>query len=84
MAAIIQVFGRVMPLELNHFNGFNSLHAFGFYSFGDFFQQCVQRLHLNFVHAFISIGLKIKLEDDQINSREIVSWDFYYLRWGSV
>jgi hypothetical protein len=44
----------------------------------------MQLLHLNFVHAFISIRFKIKLEDDQINSREIVSWDFNYLNRASV
>jgi hypothetical protein len=73
-----------MPLELNHFKGFYSLHAFGFYSFWNFYPQRVQLLHINFVHTFISIRLKIKFIDDHINSREIVSWDFSYLRWGSV
>jgi hypothetical protein len=41
------ILGRVMPLELSHF--------MGFYSFPDFFSQCVQLLHLNFVHGFISM-----------------------------
>jgi hypothetical protein len=84
VVAINQIFRRVMPLEPNHFMGFYSLHALDFFSFQDFFPQCVQLLHFNFVHAFISIRFKIKLKDDQINSREIDSWDFSYLGWGSV
>jgi hypothetical protein len=40
-------FGRVMPFELSRFKGF--------YSFLDFFPQCVQLLHWNFIHGFISM-----------------------------
>jgi hypothetical protein len=72
------ILGRVMPLELNHFKGCYNLHIFAVYR--TCFPQCVQLLHLNFVHVFISIRFKIKLRDDQINSREIVSWDFNYIR----
>jgi hypothetical protein len=36
-----------MPLELSHFKRF--------YSFPDFFPRCVQLLHWNFVHGFISM-----------------------------
>jgi hypothetical protein len=63
----LPIFGRFMPLELSHFRGF--------FSFTDFFPQFAQLLHWNFVHTFtcISIRFKIKLEDHQINSREIVS-----------
>jgi hypothetical protein len=46
------IFGRVtcIPLELSHFKGF--------YSFPDFFPQCVQLLHWNFVQGFISMTYK--------------------------
>jgi hypothetical protein len=41
------IFGRAMPLELSHLIDFTV--------FPGFFPQCVQLLHWNFVHGFISM-----------------------------
>jgi hypothetical protein len=70
---------ELRPLNFTIFNDFTV-----YMLFSDFFPQCVQLLRLNFVHAFTSIRFKIKLEDNQINSRKIVPWHFNYLTWGSV
>jgi hypothetical protein len=56
VVAINQYFGKVMPLELNHFKGFYSYMLLDFTVFGTFFRNVyMQSLHLNFVHEFILI-----------------------------